>query len=438
MSVTADLAEFVASTEEIPEDVRARSKQAIRDYFGVGAYGAQSDVGDTLRAYAESSPADGECATLDGARAGVERAAMLNGAFGHAVDFDDTFSSFPMHPTVVATAAALAAGQHADSSGDDFVRAYAVGVETMYQVGHSVFPEQYSRGFHSTAAVGPLGAVATAGTLLELGTRKLRHAFGIAASSAGGLRKNFGTTTKPLHAGFAASAGVRAALLADAGATADRDIFDGETGYGAVMAGDEYDPSWFDAEFGEGVRDVALKLYPSAHITHGSMEALRRLREREGLTQENVSSISAAMHPGGADVLIHSDPSTGLEAKFSIEFCLAAVLREGMPTLAEFEESYVTAPETRAAMALVEPDYDANAVAEMGRYAGVVTVETTDGETYVEAADAPGSPENPASEERLRAKFDDCVAETAVDGDALADVIENLEEETVADLVSAL
>lgn len=439
MTATEELVRFVASTDSIPAGTAERSTVAVRDLLGVALAGTASDVGGTLRGYADASPAAGSMTVVDGTAAGAERACLLNGAYGHAVDFDDTFAAFPLHPTTVVAPAALTAGELADADGNGFLRAFAVGVEVLYRVGRSVFPTQYRRGFHSTAAVGPLGAAAAAGVLLDLDPDELRHAFGVAASSAGGLRKNFGTTTKPLHAGFAASAGLRATLLARAGATADRNILNGETGYGRVMAGDDYDPGWLAASGFAGVDDVALKLYPSAHITHGSMEALRQVRERYGLGPGDVESVTATMHPGGADVLVHDDPRTGLAAKFSIDFCLAAVLREGTPGLGAFSDDYVTAPETRAAMETVESVYDADAVADLGRYGGRVTVETTEGATYEAAADAPGSPENPASEDRLREKFDACVADTDVDADRLADAVAGLADGgSVTDVTAAL
>lgn len=128
------------------------------------------------------------------------------------------------------------------------------------------------------------------------------------------------------------------------------------------MAGEAFDPSELEGDELSGVPDVALKLFASAHITHGSMEALRQLRDREGLTPENVASMTATMHPGGREVLIHSDPADALEAKFSIEFCLAAVLRSGKAGLEEFTDEYVTEAETRDAMGTVEAVYDETAV----------------------------------------------------------------------------
>ncbi|MFO7927594.1 MAG: MmgE/PrpD family protein [Halobacteriota archaeon] len=439
MTETDDLVDLVVSTDDLDSELTERSIRAVRDWIGVATRGSDGDTGDVLRAYSASSPADGSATTFDGTVAGPERACLLNGAFGHTLDFDDTFSTFPLHPTTVVAPAALSAGELTDADGETFLRGYAVGVEVLYRVGKSVFPTQYGRGFHSTAAVGPIGAAAAAAVVFGLDDGELRNAIGIAASSAGGLRKNFGTTTKPLHAGFAASAGLRAVLLARKGATAHPNALGGQSGYGEAMAGEAFDPSELEGDELSGVPDIALKLFASAHITHGSMEALRRLREREGLTPESVVSMTATMHPGGREVLIHSDPGDALEAKFSIEFCLAAVLRSGQAGLGEFTDGYVTDPETRDAMETVDAVYDETAVEGLGRYGGRVTVETTDGETFEAAAAAPGSPENPASESRLRDKFESCVAPTNVDAEPLAAAIEGLADGgSVSDVLDAV
>jgi len=438
MTVTADLAAFVTSVDDLPAKTLSRSKLAIRDYLGAALYGTTGSTCETLDAYVDADPATGAATTLTGAATSHERAALTNGALGHAADYDDTFASFPLHSTTVVVPAALAAGELADAGGDRLLRAYAAGVEVLSRAGQSVFPEQYDRGFHSTAAVGPLGAAAAVGLLLDLDRATLQRALGIAASSAGGLRRNFGTMIKPLHAGLAASGGFRAALLAREGATADPDILDGEASYGRAMAGDSYDPDALEGDSFDGVAEIALKLYPSAHITHGVMEGLRQLRAEEGLTPENVASVRAFLHPGAEDVLIHSRPADGLEAKFSIEYCLAATLRTGDPGLAAFSDESVADIATEEALAQVGADYDADAVADLGRYGGRVTVETTDGILHERTVvDAPGSPLNPVPEDRLREKFEECLTETTIDADRVASVVADLEDRTVSDLLAA-
>ncbi len=438
MTTTGDFVASVTSVADLSTETLIRSKLAIRDYLGVACHGRSESLAEILGGYADVDPASGDASVLDGTTTSYGRAAFANGALGHAADYDDTFATFPLHPTTVVTPAALSAGELVDAEGERFLRAYVAGVETLYRVGKSVFPEQYDRGFHSTAAVGPLGAAVAAGVVLDLSQRTLANALGIAASSAGGLRRNFGTTTKPLHAGFAAREGFRAAMLAREGATADPDILAGDASYGRVMAGAEYDPSTLNRAESNGVADLALKLYPSAHITHGAMEALRQLRREEELTSDNVVSVHALLHPGAKDVLIHSDPENGMQAKFSIEYCLAATLRSGSPGPEAFADQYVAESATRAAVSTIEAEYDAEAVADLERYGGRVRVETVDGTIYERAVvDAPGSPANPVEERRLRKKFDGCLAGTSADADRVAVAVADLENGSVRSLLAA-
>lgn len=451
MTDTETLADFLTATDDAPAETAARAKLAIRDYLGVALAATAGATGETLRAYGEAVPVAGPATVLNGTTAGHERAVLFNGTLGHALDYDDTFASFPLHPTTVVVPALLAASEldvgerdgdgEADADGRRFLRAYVLGVETLYRVGKSVFPRQYDRGFHSTGAVGPLGAAAAVGVLLGFDREQHRCALGIAASSAGGLRRNFGTTTKPLHAGFAASAGLRAALLALNGATADLDVLDGVDGYGAAMAGDAYDPSALSGNDLTGVDDLALKLYPSAHITHGMMEALGQLRAAEGFGPDDIASVRATIHPAARDVLIHDRPDDALQAKFSAPFCLAATLRTGDPGLAAFTDEFVAERETRDLLNRMDVAYDANAVADLGRYGGRVAVELHDGTVHDNAVvDAPGSPCNPVAAERLREKFDACLAasDAEVDADSLAVAVANIEDGSVADVLSVL
>jgi 2-methylcitrate dehydratase PrpD len=441
MTATAALAAFVHDLDDPPSATIDRAKLALRDYLGVARAARDRPPGPTLRRYADALPADGPAHVLDGTTASHERAALLNGAFGHALDYDDTFAAFPLHPTTVVVPAALAAAElvaderDAPVDGERLLRAYVAGVEVLHRVGTSVFPTQYRRGFHSTAAVGPLGAAAAAGVVLDVDRETHRRALGVAASRAGGLRRNFGTTTKPLHAGFAASAGLGAAVLAREGATADRDILDGPAGYGRAMAGDDYDPSALDGADLRGVGDVALKLYPSAHITHGAVEAVRQVRAETGLTAEDVTTVRAAVHPGAEDVLHDRVPTDGLAAKFSLPYCLAATLATGDLGLAAFADERV-AGTSEAALSVVRVEYDADAVADLGRYGARVVVETAETRHERTVVDAPGSPRNPVAEERLRGKFDACLADTPIDADRLATAVDRLETGTVADLLA--
>jgi 2-methylcitrate dehydratase PrpD len=429
MNETERLARFVARTEfgDIPTSAVGAAKEAIRDYTGVAVYGSGHRVGDRVAEYVHAC-ADGEMATLlGGGQASVAGAALANGTFGHSVDYDDTFESMPLHPTSPIFPAALAAAERDGVSGRDVLAGYIVGVQVAYQVGHATYPAHYEQGWHSTGTIGAFGAAAAAGNVLELEQEAIQHAFGIVASSSSALKKNFGSMTKPLHAGHAAEMGVRSVMLAEAGFTADAAILEGPIGYGEVMTPDgSYDSEAATDGLGEdwGIHDIGFKPYPSGACTHAAMEALRRIVVEHDLSPEDVSKVVATLPEATSETLPHKRPENALQGKFSIEFCLAAILRERDVGLEEFTDAYVTAPETRAVIENVSREYETE---EFAGYGGRVRVETTEGESFVaEEPLAPGTPSNPLPSERWQAKFEGC-AGAVLSAEAVAAVREAIE-----------
>lgn len=436
MGETAALAAFVEETslEDVPQDVREKAKEAIIDYVGVALFGSQHEVGTILTEYTDATAGGDDAQIFATGRSSAPAAALANGAFGHAVDYDDTFESIVLHPTSPVFAAALAVGDMTDASGEDVLTGYVVGVDAAYRTGMSTYPEHYDNGWHSTGTTGTFGATAAAAHVLGLDRETIQYAFGIAASASSSLKKNFGTMTKPLHSGHAAQMGVRAAMLARSGFTSDPDVFDGEIGYGNVMTpNDAYDPTEITEGLGDewAVMDIGYKPYPSGVITHAAMDAMRQIVQEHDLTPTDVESVVVSLDEAASEMLHHESPGNELEAKFSIEFCLAAVLREGDAGIHEFTDEYVTADETRGVISLVERDFETNLFGgNFANYGARVTVTLTDGETVTrEEKYAPGSPNNPLSETRLEAKFNEC-ASVVLDGDepdALLEAIRSLE-----------
>ena len=437
MGETETLATFVVETDldAVPAAARDHAKRAVTDYLGVALFGSTHAVGDRLGGYVDRfEPGDG-ATVLGRGTASPTGAALANGGFGHAVDYDDTFESIVIHPTSPVFPAALAAAEHADATGRNVLEAYVLGTEVAFRVGHATYPAHYEQGFHATGTIGAFGAAAAAGSVLGLEADTLRHALGVAASASSSLKKNFGSMTKPYHAGHAAQAGLRAALLATDGFTADPDILEGPIGYGAAMTPDgSYDPSAITEGLGEtwAVEDVGFKPYPSGVITHAAMEAMRRLVVEHDLAPDDVKRVVATLDDAATEMLHHREPADALQAKFSIEFCLAAVLRERDVGIHEFTDGYVTQPETRAAVALVERAFEPNLFGDdFAGYGARVVVETTDGERLVEEEHrAPGAPSNPLPDERWDAKYDECAraALPAEAADAAADAVAALEE----------
>lgn len=441
------LAEYTVSTsyDDIPTEVVEHAKRAIRDYVGVAVYGAHHNVGEKIMTYVDRCMGGDEATVIGRQTASPTGAALANGVFGHAIDYDDTFESIVIHPTSPVFAATLAAGEVADADGKDLITAYTIGCEVAYRVGHSTYPNHYQNGWHSTGTVGSFGSTAAAAHLLDLSVDETINALGTVASASSSLKKNFGSMTKPLHAGHAAETGLRAALLAQEGFTADDEILEGKIGYGEVMTTDgSYDPSIITEGLGEewAVLDLGFKPHPSGVITHAAMDALRTLVVDYDLTVDSVESITVALDDAASEMLHHANPENALQAKFSIEFCLAAILRERRAGIHEFTDEYVTQPETRDAIAKIDRDFEENLFdAHYASYGARVTVETSDGKTLVEEVKHhPGSPNNPVSKERLRSKFDECVL-TVLDEsetETLAETIGSLEEVSSTELSTLL
>jgi len=442
MSATDSLVAFITSTEhdDVPDEAVEAAKRAIIDVVGVGVYGSQHDIGDKIGSYVARTFGGDEATVFGSDTASPAGAALANGTVAHAIDYDDTFESIVIHPSAPVFSAALAVAESEGATGRDLLTGYLVGVETAFRIGHSTYPAHYVNGWHATGTIGTFGAAAGAGSVLDLPAEETRHALAVAASSSSALKKNFGSMTKPLHAGHAAHMGVQAAFLAASGFTGDREILDGEMGYGAVMtSGGEYDPSAVTDDFGEewAIQDVGFKPYPSGVISHAAMDAMAALVDTHDLEPADVESITVTLDEAAEEMLIHSHPEDELQAKFSIEFCLAAVLREGTPGVAEFTDGYVTAPETKEAIQKVNREFEPNLFGgEFAGYGARVVVKLADGRTLeAEERRAPGSPSNPISEERLAEKFRDCVGPVLSDDDAetLREMIHRLDEEGTLD-----
>lgn len=448
MGETAALAEHSVNIEyeDIPKETVEHAKRAIRDYLGVAVYGSHHEVGDQILGYVDRCMSGEEATVIGRGTASPTGAALANATFGHAIDYDDTFESIVIHPSSPVFGATLAAGEVADASGKDLITAYTAGCEAAYRVGHSTYPNHYQNGWHSTGTVGSFGSTAAAAHLLDLSVDETTAAFGIVASASSSLKKNFGTMTKPLHAGHAAETGVRSALLAAEGFTADDAILEGNIGYGEVMTTDgSYDSTDITEDLGEewAVLDIGFKPHPSGVITHAAMDALRTLVIEHDLTPETVDRVTVALDDAASEMLHHANPDDALQAKFSIEFCLAAILREQKAGIHEFTDEYVNQPETKEVIAKIDRSFEETLFdAHYASYGARVTVETADGETLVkEVKHHPGSPNNPVSEDRLRAKFDECVLTVLSDDETaqLADVIADLENDgSVDDLIGLL
>jgi 2-methylcitrate dehydratase PrpD len=412
-----NLAGFVVAAEP-PAAARAAAARAMLDTLGVTLAGANQPAARSVhRVIAQD--AIGPCLVFGTAlRASAGNAALANGTAAHALDYDDMCFISLAHPSAPLVAAALAAGETTGASGRTLLDAYVVGFEIEGRLGRAMNPRHYQRGWHCTSTLGTMGAAAAASRVLGLDAAAAGHALAIAASEASGLKENFGTMVKPLHAGLAARNGVLAAKLAQAGMTASAVAIDGPQGFLAVMDSEQRSLEGVAADLGSRWEivdtGITVKLYPSCAGTHPTLDALLDLRRREGFAAGEVDAIEIGVDAIVPTILIYDRPSSGLEGKFSMPFCAAAAVVDGRVGLETFDVSRLGDPailamQSRITMR-VDPALNASAPPLTQAH---VTVRLRDGRVLTAAANgARGYPERPASDEELATKFTSCATQT--------------------------
>ena len=400
MSETERLAGFALglSLDEVPEAVRATARAAILDGIACAIAGRDERVARELRGFALEQGSHAR-ATLwgTGERVSAALAALVNGAAAHALDFDDVSWAMNGHPTVPLLPAAFAAAEAAGSSGADLLRAYVVGFEVEARLGQALGKPHYERGWHATSTLGVFGATAAAAALRGLDAAALRRAFGIAASRAAGTRGNFGTDTKPLHAGLAARAGLEAAELASRGVTAREDAVEMEMGLADLYGGKRpLELPRLGAPFALETPGIELKPYPSCRFTHRAIDAVLALREKHA--GRELRAVECASDALGLKILIYAAPRTGLEAKFSLQYCVAVAWLDGWPGLGAFADARAGASDVQALLRRV-------AVREARGADEEVELVFADGMRARETVRiARGNPQNPLSDEQRLSK----------------------------------
>lgn len=432
MNVSERLARFVAETDSVSDDAIEAAKRAVLDTLGVALAGSREGSARIAAAIAAERGGREEATVIGhGFRAPAGEAAFVNGIAAHALDFDDV--SLPMrgHPSVPLLPAVLALGEKSGASGRGLLSAFVLGFEVQARLGRAIGEAHYAAGWHATSTFGALGAAAASACLLRLDAAKTQTALGIAASLAAGLQANFGSMTKHLHVGHAARSGLEAAELAARGFSADAGALDAFLRL--MSAGVEPDLSPFGSlgDPWEIVSSgVAVKLYPCCYATHRALDAALELRQRHALDPA-IQSVAVEVNRGGLLPLRDQPPATGLEAKFSMEYCLAAALADGSVGLASFSDEAVARPAVRDVMSKVVVTESAEpGDFPIGGYAEA-RIALSDGAEHRLRVDTPrGDPSRPLSWDELAVKFRDCAA-LALPGDdverTLA-IVERLED----------
>jgi 2-methylcitrate dehydratase PrpD len=298
---------------DLPADVATVAGHSILDWFACAMPGSAEPLSRILRD--ELLTGDGDASIVGTSRrTGARTAALVNGAAGHALDYDDTHLVMGGHPTVPVFPAALALAEELDRSGAELLAAFATGVEIEARLGAGIGPSHYAKGWHATSSIGIFGATAAASRLLSLDAEQFGRAIGLAASQASGLKANFGTMAKPFHAGHAAERGLLAAQLARRGFTANPDALDANQGLAQAAGDGQWRADRIDALGHWVLPQTLFKYHAACYLTHAAIEATGSLAP----PADAVDRITVTVNPDNLDVCGIPRPRTGLETKFSL------------------------------------------------------------------------------------------------------------------------
>ncbi|MFC3283348.1 MmgE/PrpD family protein [Litchfieldella rifensis] len=445
--LTLEVAQFIQGSAyaALPEELIAAGKKSILDGIGLALSGSVAKSGHIVQSYLRRQGVEGQATVIGTDMRVPERfAAFANGVGIHADDYDDTqLAAGPdrvygllTHPTAPCLPAALAIAETHDMSGKDLMLAYHVGAEVETKVAEAISPRHYQHGFHATATCGTLAAAAATSRLFGLDEPTTQCALAIAASQSAGLRENFGSMTKPFHAGRAAESGVVATDFARAGWTATDKILESPRGFFQAHGGGylleaisgKLGNPWTFLDPG-----VSIKPHPSGSLTHPGMTRMLELILEHDIQPEQVKRVDVGTNHNMPNALIHHRPTNELQAKFSMEFCMAILLLERRGGLPEFTDEVVNRADVREMIERVH--FGVHPEAEAAGYdkmTTIIDIHLQDGRTLSGRADfGKGSPANPMSYDDVADKFRGCAEFANWDKaktEAMIEAVRNLED----------
>lgn len=419
--ITAQVATFIEKTRisEMPGPVVQKAKQLVTDLLGVATAGSREKPARIIQGFIEEQNARGS-ATIIGTdqRSHPAASSLANGISGHVLDYDDVSEPMYGHPTVAVLPACLALGEELDVSGKDLLESYIIGLEVTVKLSYGMNPAHYEHGWHSTCTLGSMGAAAAAAKLLGLTGEQLRTALALAASQAGGLQQNFGIMIKPFHSGRAAENGVLAALLAQRGWTGDQNILETPLGFFHLFCG----PGHYDAKrcvnslgkpFEIDRPGIILKKYPSCAFSHPAIDSALIITQDPQYNVSKLERVEGQIHSLADQILIHRNPQTGLEAKFSMEACIALALLDGRVNTKSFTERRLANKDFKEILKRVQRVVTASdQKGPRGFGPAEVRVLLKGGDIkQARVEKAKGNPENPMTGEEILEKYLDCCSD---------------------------
>jgi|SRR5690242_10248507 len=425
-NLTEYVGQFVVHStySDIPGEVLELSKKSVLDGLGLALSGSKGETAPLIEQYLKSFTSSEVVSVVGSAiKAPARLGAFANGVAIHVDDFDDTQLAVAkdrvygllVHPTVCVLPAALAIGELNQSSGREFLLAYNIGIEVECKIAEAISPRHYQDGFHSTGTCGVFGSTAACARLRGFDAGRTMRALAIAASHAAGLRENFGTMMKPFQAGHSAETGVVATDFAALGWTGAEDILEAQRGFFHAYGGG-YDSNSILNKLGNPWTfqnpGVSIKPFPSGSLTHPGMTELLRLVRANSIRVGDVERVDVGTNHNMLNTLIRHHPTTGLEAKFSMEFCMAILLLDGQADQTKFTDAVVNRRDVQEVMGRVrfytDPEAEKTGYDKMTT---ILKIKLKDGREISGRADfGKGSPANPMSYNDVAEKFQGCAA----------------------------
>lgn len=411
--ILTKFADFAVAQRGAPldDEVYHAATRALVDWYSATLAGADMEPAKILRLALGVTESGGSSTLIpDGIGVDARAAALINGTASHTAELDDIFRDGIYHPGSPTVAAALSAAQRLRSTGEQLLRAIAVGYEISDRIAAAIQPAHYAY-WHTTGTVGTIGAAAAVAELLELDGERFAHALATATTGAAGLQQAFrsNSMSKPLHAGNAAETGLVAAFAAQHGFTGALDILEGPVGFGTAMSDQ---PDWEGAidKLAKpwAVTQATVKSHSCCGHTFAAVDAALELRA-EGLGDSPIEKVEIETYTTATKVAGYADPQSEFEAKFSLTYCVSAALELGAVRLAAFTPERLADPKLRDLIHrttfVADPEFDLDFP---GKRRARVTLRFADGTSLMRARDTrKGDPDDPLSDEELRSKFDD-------------------------------
>lgn len=412
MTLTRQLAEFATGLrfDDLNAEALAMTRRSVLDWLGSAINGATTQPAIIARRVAERNmPGNDATVIATGERLSALGAALTNGAASHVIELDDLHQGSTFHPAAPIIPAALAVAEREQAGGQDFLRSVVIGYEIGIRIAEAVNPSHY-RYWHPTATCGVFGATAAAAALLRLSEDELVHALGTAGTQAAGLWAFLadGAMSKSLHPGKAAHDGILSADLADCGFTGAQQILESPQGFFAATSTGA-DASRITDGLGQRfkIEENGFKRHACCGHTHTAIDAALALRERAAGRQ--IHKVDINTYQVALDITDNSTPRTPYDAKFSIQYAVAAALLDGRASLEQFSTERMDEDDITRLVAGTDvhanPDFTGGYPAA---WSSRVRITLADGTELEERVDQPkGMPANPMSDAEVEAKFHD-------------------------------